>query len=386
MNRFIKIISVMILMLMLYTCAHHHKTNSSSKNTTITVTATPLTSTLYYSGIVQPLKTIVVTTPADGVISDMSFHYGDEIKSGQLLFSISSDKFQSDYKTALMQYIKAKTDFINGESQLREGQFLHKNQLISDDDFKAKQTTYYNAQLAMVQAKDTLDNMLKHLDLHGMNLFNLKIEDISKITELLHNQVGFQQIQIFAPGNGVVLLPNKDEGNEGELKKVMKGDQIKQGDLIAVIGDVSGLTIHISVSEFNVNQLKVGQTVHVTGSAFPDFTLNGEISAINRQGETSQGGLPTFPVEVIVPTLTLAQQAVIHMGMSAKVAIDIGGEPVITIPIQAVLQKNGGTFVNVKDDKTGKLREVAVKTGQTTLDSVVIESSLSVGEKIVIPN
>lgn len=386
MKRYIKTIIIILLVLMLYNCVHHRKTNSPSKNTIVTVTAQPLVSTLYYSGIIQPLKTVVVTTPADGVISDMAFHYGDEIKSGQLLFSISSDKFQSDYKTALMQYIKAKTDFMNGESQLREGRFLHQNQLISDDDFKAKQTNYYNAQLAMVQAKDTLDSMLKHLNLHGMNLYDLKIEDINKISQLLQAQVDLQQIQIFAPNNGVVLLPNKDEGSDGELKKVNKGDQIKQGDLLAVIGDVSGLTIHISVSEFNVNQLKVGQKVHVTGTAFPDFNLSGEISAINRQGETSQGGLPTFPVEVIVPKLTAAQQAVIHMGMSAKVAIEIGGEPVISVPIQAVIQKNGDTFVKVADNKTGKLREVAVKTGQTTLDSVVIESSLSTGDKIVIPN
>ena len=375
-----------MLVFLLYTCAHHKNTKPSNKNTTITVTSAPLTSTLYYSGIIQPLTTVVVTTPADGVINDLSFHYGDEIKSGQLLFSISSDKFQNDYKTALMQYIKAKTDVINSESQMREGQFLHKNQLISDDDFKAKQTNYYNAELAMVQAKDTLDNMLKNIDLHGANLYDLKIENICKITQLLHNQTGVQQIHIFAPTHGIVLLPSKEDGSDGELKKIAKGDQVKQGDLLAVIGDVSGLTIRISVSEFNVNQLKVGQKVRVTGNAFPDFTLDGEISAINRQGEISQGSLPTFPVEVIVPKLSAAEQAVIHMGMSAKVAIETGGSPVITVPIQAIIQKNGDTYVNVKDKKTGAVREVAVKTGQTTIDSVVIESNLAVGDKIVIPN
>ncbi len=386
MKRYIQAAIIFLLVLLLYKCMHKHVGKTSENNTVIAVTEKPLASTLYYSGVVQPLKTVVVTTPTEGVISDMAFHYGDEVKSGQLLFSISSDKFQADYKTALMQYIKAKTDYINGQSQLRESQFLHKNQLISDDDFKAKQVNYYNAQLAMVQAKDTLDSMLKQIDMHGVNFYDLKIEDIDKITKLLHAQSAMQKIRIVAPTRGVVLLSGKGEGTEGELKKILQGDQVKQGDLLAVIGDVSGLTIHINVSEFNINQLKVGQKVQVTGAAFPDSILQGEISAINRQAETSQGGLPTFPVEVIVPQLTPNQQNIIHMGMSAKVAIEIGGTPEITVPLQAVIQKNDAAYVNVLDKKSGKTREVAVKTGATTADSVVIESNLATGEQIVVPH
>jgi HlyD family secretion protein len=386
MKRYIQAIVVIVLVLLLYKCVHRPAETTSAENTIVTVSAKSQGSTLYFSGIVQPLKTIVVTTPAEGVISDMTFHFGDEVKPGQLLFSISSDKFQTDYKSALMAYIKAKTDYVNGQSLMREGQFLHKNQLISDDDFKAKQTGYYNAQLAMVQAKDTLDDMLKQMDLHGMSLYDLKIEDIDKIIKLLHAQSAQQQIHIVAPAAGVVLLPSKGEGLDGELKKVLKGDQVKQGDLLAVIGDVSGLTIHISVSEFNINQLKIGQVVHVTGAAFPDFILQGKISGINRQAEASQGGLPVFPIEIIVPKLTPEQQNVIHMGMSAKVAIEAGGDSEITVPIRAVIQRDGNTYVNVLDEKSGKTHEVAVKTGDTTLDSVVIKSNLALGEKIVVPH
>ncbi len=386
MKRYIQAAVIFVLVLLLYKCMHRHAGKTPEGSSVVTVAAKSQGSTLFFSGIVQPLKTIVVTTPAEGVISDMTFHFGDEVKPGQLLFSISSDKFQTDYKSALMQYIKAKTDYVNGQSLMREGQFLHKNQLISDDDYKAKETGYYNAQLAMVQAKDTLDDMLKQMDLHGMSLYDLKIEDIDKIIKLLHAQSARQQIHVSAPAAGVVLLAGKGEGSDGELKKVLKGDQVKQGDLLAVIGDVSGLTIHISVSEFNINQLKVGQAVQVTGAAFPDFVLQGKISAINRQAEASQGGLPVFPIEIIVPTLTPEQQKVIHMGMSAKVAINAGGEPEIMIPIRAVLQKDGNTYVNVLDEKSGKTHEVAVKTGDTTLDSVVIKSNLALGEKIVVPN
>ncbi|EKD72334.1 MAG: hypothetical protein ACD_45C00701G0005 [uncultured bacterium] len=387
MKRYLKIMIVTFLVLCLYTCMQHRRAQAIAKNNTlVTVEPHSLTATLYYSGIVEPLKTVVVTTPSDGVIADMMFHYGDVVKEGQLLFSITSEKFQTDYKNALMQYIKAKTDFVNSQSQMKESEFLHVNQLISDDDFKAKKTNYYNAQLVMIQARDALSGMLKQLDMRGMNIYELKIEDIDKISKALHAQENMQHLHVIAPTHGVVLLPNKGDGVDGELKKVMQGDQVKQGDVLAVMGEVSGLTIRINVSEFNINQLKVGQKVQVTGAAFPDFILQGNIAALDRQGHPSQGGLPTFPVEVIVPHLSGEEQNAIHMGMSAKVAIETGGVAKMTVPIQAVFQQAGHTYVKVQDKKTGEVRNIAVTTGQTTLDSVVIESHLSAGDILVVPH
>ncbi len=74
------------------------------------------------------------------------------------------------------------------------------------------------------------------------------------------------------------MLPLKNEAGDGELKRIIKGDQVKQGDVLAVIGDNDGLMVHIEVSEFNINQLKIGQKVQVTGAAFPNFILQGMIA------------------------------------------------------------------------------------------------------------
>jgi len=386
-KRNMKVIVVLLICAVIFsTCTRHRHTQVSRHDQVITVENKPQTTTLFYSGIIEPLNGAVVTSPVDGVVEQMHFHYGDIAKPGQILFTLSSDKFQTDYKTALMQYIKAKNDFMDSQSQYNESVFLHKNQLISDDDFKTKKTAYYNAELTMIQAKAALGVLLKQINFKNVDLFSLKIEDIDKIAQLLQAQDAAQTLQIVAPQIGVVLLPNKKDGNDGEVTRVFQGDQVKQGDVLAVIGDVSGLKIHINVSEFNINQLKVGQNVSVTGSAFPDFTLAGKISGLDHQAQTSQGGLPTFSVEVVVTKLTPAQQSIIHMGMSAKVAIEAGGDAEISVPIRAIYFKNGQTFVKVEDKKTGDVKDVPVKTGQTTLDSVVLnDTNLSVGDKIVIP-
>jgi len=372
---------ILVLFFLLSACGEKNESSSSTVKEMI-IKPSVQKSNFFYSGIIQPSKTVVVTSPADGVIAEMAIHYGDPVQPHEKLFSIKSDKFQSDYKNAFMQYIKAKTEFNNAESQLKESDFLHKNQLISDDDFKSKQLNFYTAQLSLVQAKDLLSVFLKQLKVTQFDVYQLSIENIDKITEALHMDANSQTLQIESPSAGIVLLPIQSDGNDTQTKKISKGDQVKQGDVLAMIGDVHGFLIHININEFNVNELKVGQPVEVTGVAFPQFILKGHIAAINRQAESNASGQPVFSAEVVVPTLTCEEEAHIHIGMSAKVAIQTESPPVMSVPINAVFEKNGVSFVMLK--REGKVQEVPVKTGQTSRDSVVIESPLKTGDILVI--
>jgi multidrug efflux pump subunit AcrA (membrane-fusion protein) len=378
----IKAITILCVMLMLAACGRDQHNSENKKTKIVTVKPHALTTALYYSGIVQPLNTVVITAPTDGVVSDMKFHYGDVVTAGQLLFTLTSEKFQADYKDALMAYVKAKTEFTNQQSLLSESEFLYKNQLISMDDYKAKKTNFFNAQLGFIQAKDVLAVYLKRLAINDVDLFSLSIENVEKINQLLHGKQDAQVLQVASPAAGVILLPIKNDNSDNQSKKTMKGDQVKQGDVLAMIGDVSGLTIHINVNEYNVNELKIGQAVKVTGTAFSGLELQGAISSIDRQGQTSQGGTPVFPVEVVVSKLSPEAQKSIHMGMSAKVEILLQGPEVITVPIAAVIQKNGASYLRVKTEN--KVKEVLVKTGQTTQDEVVISSNLNAGDRVVI--
>lgn len=380
-----KYYQIIALVLFLFMTGCSDEAKKTNKNI-IKVGPQSANTTLYYSGIIQPLQTIVVPSPADGVVIDMPFQYGETIKAGQLLFMLSSAKFLADYKTALMAYIKAKSEFNNGQTQLSEAEFLHKNELISDDDFKSKQSNFYSARLALLQAKDTLENLLQQLNIKDIDVYKLTIADIDKVTQALHlksNTETLEHLRITAPANGVVLSQSKGEEDN---KKITKGDTVKQGDVLAVIGDMNGLSVRIKVNELTVNQLKVGQKVKVTGIAFPDHTLAGEIKRVDRQGEVSPGGLPTFAVQVVVPVLSKEQQKEIHVGMSAKVEINIESEAQILVPLAAINEKNGQAYVKIQDEKGQKIREVGVKTGKTTVDSVVILAGLKAGDNVVLPH
>ncbi len=356
------------------------RNSSAPNNKIIAIEQQKPVSTLFYAGTIQPQKIIVVPSPADAAVVEMPVQYGEEVKPGQLLFVLSSSKFLSDYKTALTAYVKAKSQFSSSEVQLKESDFLHKNQLISDDDYKNKQTAYYSAQLELVQAKDNLETLMQQMGVKDIDLKKLSIANIDKITQAMHLQMNSEDLRIVSPAHGIMLGVSK---NDDESKKVAKGDTVKQGDVLAVIGDMNGLSVKIKVNELTINQLHTGQKVKITGIAFPEEELSGQIQRLDKQGEIASGGLPTFNVEVIVKGLSKKQQQEIHVGMSAKVEIDIEGERQIMVPITAVADNNGISSVKLYDEKSGNTRNVNVETGKTTADAVVILSGLKVGDKIV---
>ena len=337
---------------------------------------------LFYSGIIQPLKTEVITSPAEGIVVDMPFQYGERVKPNQLIFVIASEKFLTDYKAALLQYVKVKSEFNMSESQLKEAEFLHKNKLISDDSYKTTQSTFYGNQLALLQAKDTLDLFIHQLGVKEANLYQLSIADINKITGALHLKTDPENLQIMSASEGIILSPSK---TEEENKKISKGDLVKQGDVLAVIGDMSGLSVRVKVSELTINQLSLSQKVKITGIAFPGEVLTGEIKQIDKQGEIENGGLSTFSVQMIVPKLSENQKKIIHVGMSAKVEIDMKDSPQLLIPIRAIHEKNGIPYVKIYDEKKKNKMDRVVKTGRTTIASVAILEGLKPGDQIVVP-
>lgn len=372
------IICLVIVVLCLTIVFRHYSQHPSSQHLLTIKPQSVITSQLY-SGVIQPLSTQVITCPADGVIMEMPFQYGEWVRSGQLVFMLSSTKFLSDYKEALTTYLKAKSEFSQSKTLLDEALFLHKNGLISDDDFKSKQTNFYAAQLTLLQTKDVLEHIIQQFGIKNNQVYQLSIADIDQITQAMHLDKNVDYLRIISFTDGILLSSNL---NADENKKLDVGDQVKQGDVLAMIGNMKGIKVRIKVNELIVNQLKLGQKIFITGMAFPDEKIKGSIYRINRQGETANGGLPSFAIDVTA-MLSNAQQKQIHVGMSAKVEIVMDDAPQLMVPINALQEKNGNFYATLYHAKM-KNESVFVTTGKTTQDSVAVLTGLKAGDQIVV--
>lgn len=361
---------------------------AEDKNAPQTITIGPETSktALYYQGYVQPITLYNVTSPVDGVVESLSFEYGRHVNKGQLLLTIASKELIKNYQTALSSYLTAKQKYYDSLNQISGTKILYDDGLIPRNDYVTALDNLQNARFDLIQSRLQLVEILELSGAPLKAIENLQMGDPKAIKAALKRHISV--IKINAPHHGITLIPAKNtasDSSNSSSQKLFVGSQVKSGQTLLQLGDLSGISVNINVDEISINQITNALKAEVTSPAFPGIILTGKIASINAQASTSNsGGLPTFTVKVDVPHISFEQRKYIHVGMSAKVKITIVKNKQIVVPISAVFQKNDTSYVKIYNPKTRQIKDVEVKTGHTTQTDVVILKGLKTGDKVVI--
>ena len=197
-------------------------------------------------------------------------------------------------------------------------------------------------------------------------LEKLPLTNTQAIQSLLHQSPDI--ISIYAPAAGIALFPETTDNDKKTLQNSMI---VKKDQALLSIGDLSSFSVVINVNELHINLLKVKQSATITSSAFPHYTLHGMITNLDYQAKQGDNGIPVFTARITVPNITDEQRSTIHVGMSARIAINIESPKQIYIPLDAVIEKNGRTYVQLMN-KEGSLTLHPVTPGITTENTVVI--------------
>lgn len=381
-----------ILMAGLLTLAGCSDKSAKSSATTRIITATPSQSEtrLFYAGAINPLHVDNVVSPVDGVVQNLEFVYGDGVQENQFLMTIISSKSQDDYHSALTNYIKARDTYENNKTEFAGTTALYKAKVVSREQFINERSQLETNELALINALIALRDAAKNIPDAYKNIQALSLRDINTVRSILEKQADL--IKIYSPAPGVILSaikpPQGGGGGDDSNKAVGAGSSVKQGQVIASIGHMIGISMPIAIPSVDVNKVHAGQQVIVTSSALPGMMMHGVVANVSKQAQSSDsgggGGLPTFASEVIVPRITEHERSLIKIGMDTKVEIIIKGTPQIHLPINAIFRKNGVSMVSILDAKTKKIKDVPVTTGQTDLTSVTIVSGIKSGDKVVV--
>lgn len=367
-------------------CKRDEKKEPEKDRQIIVAKLQPSVTQLYFKGSLAPLRTVPVLSPVDGTVTKLFFTYGASVEENQNIVEIHSQKLAEDYRDAVTKYLQAKDTYETSLKSFAGTRALYEAGIISEEEFRTERSQHDTNVLNFYQARFTLEKVLREADIDPKTVEGLRIADINAVAQIL--QKHFRHILVKSPGKGVALFPVKSEDDKDGKGRLVVGMEAKQGQLILSIGDLSGFTITLQVSEININRLHSGLKATVTGDAFPGITLHGIVTAVARQSNPEQsegdGALSTFNIEVQVPGVTKEQRNVIHVGMSATVEIDVENPPHIILPIGAVTPKNGQSVVTIIDPKTGKETKVPVVTGDTTLTGVIILQGINSGDKVVV--
>jgi multidrug efflux pump subunit AcrA (membrane-fusion protein) len=379
MNNYLKISSTIILLCTLVSCGGQDKSVSSSQNT-FEVKSQPIHKTLHFTGTVQPLHENSLTSPMEAVVESMSFHYGQMVKKGDVVLTLNSTELQKQYNDTLTDYLKAKDSYSISKAKFVGTEELWEAGLISKNNYLSEKSGLDTARVTLMQSTRKLTEMLEKMDDKGsQNLSNLSLSDFEKVRKIL--TTSHNLIQLKAPNDGIMLYPPKS--GEEKTNRITVGSAVKSGQVIALIGDLNGISVEIDVPEIDIDKIRPGMLANISGVAFGKQQLKGKLVAVNAQASnTSGGGLPSFSAVVEVSSLTKEQQSWIKVGMSASIELNVDSNAQLVIPIAAVKREKGNSVVQVQLAQGGIQKRV-ITTGPAQADSVVVESGLQAGDVVV---
>lgn len=379
MNKYFKISLVTLLIWALISCGGSEQSSSSSRNT-FEVKPQPVHKTLHFTGTVQPLHESSLASPMEAVVETMNFHYGQMVKKGDVVLTLNSTELQKQYNDTLTDYLKSKDSYSIAKAKFVGTEELWQAGLISKNNYLSEKSGLDTARVTLMQSTRKLSEMLEKMDeKSSQNLSNLSLSDFEKVRKVL--TTNHNLIRLKAPGDGIMLYPPKS--GEEKTNRISVGSTVKSGQVIALIGDLKGISVEIDVPEIDIDKIRPGMEANISGVAFGKQRLKGKLVAVNAQASnTSNGGLPSFSAVVEVNSLTKEQQSWIKVGMSASIELNADSNNQLLIPIAAVKRDKGNSVVQVQLAQGG-IQKRTITTGAAQADSVVVESGLQAGDVVV---
>lgn len=137
-------------------------------------------------------------------------------------------------------------------------------------------------------------------------------------------------------------------------------------------------TVSINVDELDITSVKTGQTAKITLDAIDGEEFEGTITSVSSEASSGSSSAK-YPVEI-----TFDKTDDMRIGMTASASINIDeSEDAVLIPVDALQEKGGKTFVYTKKDSDGNLSgEVEVETGLSNGNKVEITSGLESGDTV----
>ena len=157
--------------------------------------------------------------------------------------------------------------------------------------------------------------------------------------KLSNTQDSVDDYTITAPISGTVITKNVKVGDK--ISKSSSGTTT-----MAVIYDLSTMTLEMSVDELDVSSIKVGQSVEITADAVEGETFTGNVTNVSLQSSYSNG-VTNYPVTV---TLDDTGSLLPGMNVDAKIILDSSGNALV-IPASALMRGNR-VYVKKSSDST----------------------------------
>lgn len=296
-----------------------------------------------YIADVHSLQHVEIRSRIGGYIEGIYVDEGQDVKKGQLLFSLTSQ----GYKEELM---KAKAQ--------------HKSAVA---EAKKAEMNYYNAKL--LADKEVIANTEVEMAKAELEAMNAQVERAR--SQMVSAQLALSYTQIKAPFNGVInRIPNK------------KGSLIDEGTLLTTLSDNREMFAYFNMSEREFLEF---WTYH--NGPLKDIDV--ELILANNRKHTTKGYVETMEGEVAKETGTIAFRArfknpenTLKHGASGKIRMTKRLKDALIIPQKSTFEIQDQTYVFVLDS-VDKVHMQSVIPKYRLPHLYVIDKGLSPHDRVI---
>jgi cobalt-zinc-cadmium efflux system membrane fusion protein len=286
-------------------------------------------------------REIPVISMATGRVVDIRARLDDNVKKGQLLFSVQSPDISGAFDT----YVKAVADEQLANKAYLRAQDLYQHGAISQAMLEQAEDTEKDAKADLVAAEEQL------------KIFGVDKEHPSPI------------VKVYAPTSGVIVSQNITEA-------AATGVSLSGTATAFTIADLSSVWIICDVYENDLPKVTVGQQAQIKLTAYPDRILTGRVSDI---GPVLDPTIRTAKVR-----LEVANPGILRLGMF--VTTTLMSRTTVThasVPASAILHLHDREWVFVPAGQ-GQFKRVEV-TGGSMLPGGEQEilSGITPGQQVV---
>lgn len=293
-------------------------------------------------GNVEAYSTVAIKSQVTGGIYKIHFKEGDDVKKGQLLFTIDPRPFEAAVKQAEANLARDNAQLNNAREQMKRYAELVEKQYVSREQYDQIRTNADAAQAVVEADKAAVENA----------------------------KVQLSYCYIYSPVDGRV---GSYLVNEGNLVRV------NDATPLVVINQISPIFVSFAVPEQHLTELKRHSGKLQVDASFP-----------SDEGRPEQGRLDFIDNAVDRSTGTVRLKAVFSNGarrlwpgqfVNAALTLSTQGDAVV-VPSEAIqVGPEGQQVFVVKEDKRVEQRLVTV--GQTQQGESVITKGLAAGEVVV---
>lgn len=343
------------------------------------VSAQTIDTRLYYHGVIEPIQKDVMISPFNGTLVKLNVHYGDTIKQGQPIAQLNAPEVEKEYHAQLSVFLKAKDSYLHAQKKYVSEKSLYDLGIIPKNELLDAKSDMASMFIAYNEAQKSFHSLLIKLPSeYRMNIDLLSLENISKIKSSF--SLDFTSLPLISPFSGSIMM---SENQSSDQQNFRIGKDIKAGDVLVEVADLSGISAKVYVNEADIVKIKPHQLVEIFMATRPDIPIVGEVVHLDSQGlRASKDSEPKFEVTIAAKNLTQEQRRFIFMGMSAKFALHLKHENVFPIPIESVIHQGQQFFVRVVRNK--KIYQQRVNIVATTLQDALVSSGIVEHEHVVI--